>query len=62
MKELSRGQHLSVEELHDFIDKMEITDETKNKLKSLTPENYTGLASELVDITLKRWNEFKEGL
>jgi adenylosuccinate lyase len=60
MKDFSRGKHCTVEELHQFVDSLEIKDETKQKLKGLRPENYIGLSVPLCDIALKRWKEFKD--
>ncbi len=50
MKNLTRGQKLSVEALCKFIDGLNLLpEEEKNKLKNLTPEKYIGKAGELVD-------------
>lgn len=46
LKELTRGQKIDLESMHTFIDKLEIPDEAKQSLKSLTPASYTGNASE----------------
>ena len=47
LKALTRGQPVSKDVLLDFIDTLEIPDEEKQKLLELTPQSYTGLASEL---------------
>jgi adenylosuccinate lyase len=60
LKDFSRGKHCTVQELHDFIDGLDIREETKLKLKSLQPENYIGLSKELTELAIKRWEEFKE--
>ena len=60
MKDFSRGKHCTVQELHDFVDNLDIKEETKLKLKSLRPENYTGLSEELTELAIKKWQEFKE--
>ena len=60
LKDFSRGRHCTVQELHDFIDNLDIREETKLKLKSLRPENYIGLSKELTELAIKRWEEFKE--
>ena len=60
MKDFSRGRHCSLQELHDFIDKLEIGVEHKQKLKSLKPENYIGLSVQLTELAVKRWAQFKE--
>ena len=60
LKDFSRGKHCTVQELHDFVDTLEIKEETKLKLKSLRPENYIGLSKELTELAIKRWKDFKE--
>lgn len=49
LKALTRGTHVSMEELKEFIQNLNINDEDKNTLMNLTPLNYLGLASKLVD-------------
>ena len=49
LKELSRGKNINKEELHEFINKLNIPKEDKNKLLSLTPSNYIGLSTIIVD-------------
>lgn len=50
LKELTRGVKISHLDLVKFIDGLEkIPDDVKERMRALTPENYTGLASELVD-------------
>jgi len=45
LKNLTRGQDgIGREELHSFIDALDITDGLKEELKTLTPHNYTGLS------------------
>lgn len=60
MKNLSRGRHCTVEELHATVDALEIPQNVKDKLKSLRPEQYLGLATRLVDIAVARWEKRKE--
>ncbi len=60
MKDFSRGKHCTVEELHDFVEQLDIREDTKLKLKSLRPEDYIGLSKELTELAIKRWEEFKE--
>ena len=47
LKELTRGQRIEVEDLQDFIKKLEIPDDAKNALLALTPRQYTGYAEDL---------------
>lgn len=43
LKDLTRtGEDITKETLHNFIDGLEISDEVKERLKELTPKNYTG--------------------
>ena len=59
LKEFSRGKQFSLVDLHNFLDKLELKDETKQKLKSLTPENYLGAAIKLTQLALKNWEQTK---
>jgi adenylosuccinate lyase len=47
LKELTRGQHISRERLHAFIETLAIPAEAKAQLLALTPASYTGKAAEL---------------
>jgi adenylosuccinate lyase len=49
LKGISRGKELDKKELHKFIKSLNIPDEDKKILLELTPSNYIGLASEIVD-------------
>ncbi len=50
LKELTRGVKITQEVLDNFIDRLtKVPDEVKVRMKELTPENYVGLAEELVD-------------
>lgn len=60
MKDFSRGKDCTIAELHWFIDTLEIKAETKQRLKELKPEQYTGLSAQLVDIAVNNWHQFKE--
>ncbi len=44
LKELTRGQRITPEALGEFIDRLEIPDEAKARLRELSPGRYTGLA------------------
>ena len=46
LKALTRGQVITNEKLHDFIQSLEIPAEEKRRLLSLTPATYTGNAAE----------------
>ena len=47
LKALTRGQAVTPELLHRFIQTLEIPDDAKTRLLALTPAGYTGLAAEL---------------
>lgn len=47
LKALTRGQAVSKELLHDFIGTLEIPDTEKERLLSMTPAGYTGIAAAL---------------
>lgn len=49
VKALTRGQRLSLEELHDAITALDLPDPVERELVSLTPDAYTGVAADLVD-------------
>lgn len=49
LKELSRGKKLTHSEIHAFVKQLKIAPTDKKRLLELTPQTYTGLASQLVD-------------
>jgi adenylosuccinate lyase len=49
LKELTRGRRIGQAELVEFIDALDIGDDAKARLRTLTPARYVGLASELVE-------------
>jgi len=49
LKELTRGHRVGQVELVEFIDGLDIGDDAKASLRTLTPAGYAGLASDLVD-------------
>ncbi|MCG8426240.1 MAG: adenylosuccinate lyase [Chromatiales bacterium] len=46
LKELTRGQRITAQQLSDFVDGLEIPDTAKQSLKQMTPANYIGNAVE----------------
>lgn len=48
LKSLTRGEVVTKEKLHTFVQGLDLPKEVKERLLSLTPETYTGLASQLV--------------
>ena len=49
LKELTRGKRIGQSDLVAFIDELDISVEAKARLRLLTPSDYAGLASDLVD-------------
>ena len=49
LKELTRGKEINIEVLRNFIIELDIPVEDKDVLLNLTPNNYLGLANELVN-------------
>jgi len=49
LKELTRGRRIGQTELVEFIDRLDIGQDAKDRLRTLTPAGYAGLASQLVD-------------
>lgn len=49
VKNLTRGQRVTQEDLTIFIEGLDVSPEAKKTLASLTPDSYTGLAATLVD-------------
>ncbi|MCM2286761.1 MAG: adenylosuccinate lyase [Desulfobacula sp.] len=55
LKDLTRGRKIRKEDLDGFVDKLEkVPENFKNRMKALTPETYTGLAQDLVDVYFKQ--------
>ncbi|PWC06319.1 adenylosuccinate lyase [Mycetocola zhujimingii] len=49
LKDLTRGKRIGRDDLVEFVSKLDIGSEAKERLLALTPERYVGLSSELVD-------------
>ena len=47
LKELTRGKRITLQELSEFIDKLDLDEQVKRELKALTPANYIGIAEKL---------------
>ena len=47
LKQLTRGQRITREGLHAFIDGLDLPDEARERLKALTPAGYVGAAASL---------------
>lgn len=50
LKALTRGKHITIEDLHEFINRLAVPGEVKKELLAITPSSYVGLAERLVDI------------
>jgi len=48
VKELTRGESVTIEDFRELFDDLDVDDETRAELRALTPETYVGLANELV--------------
>lgn len=53
MKELTRGVEVSQDDMHKFIRQLNISEDDKQHLLSLTPTTYTGLAAQLAEVLSK---------
>ena len=60
MKDLSRGQYLTVQEVYKMVNDLTIKEETKNYIKTLKPETYLGLAVKLTEVAIGNWISFKD--
>ena len=49
LKDLTRGKNVTIESMREFVEELKINEEDKKKLLKLTPQNYTGLSSKLVN-------------
>nr|NIQ94974.1 adenylosuccinate lyase [Desulfuromonadales bacterium]NIS41260.1 adenylosuccinate lyase [Desulfuromonadales bacterium] len=49
LKELTRGQVITPETIREFIEKLDLAEEDKQRLLSLTPSRYVGIASDIAD-------------
>ena len=49
LKEITRGRKATIDDFYEFVKKLDISKEVKNKLLFVTPENYTGLAAKIVE-------------
>ncbi len=47
LKALTRGASLSLNDIYDYIETLDVSVKVKQELKNLTPENYIGLAAKL---------------
>jgi len=53
LKELTRGKRLTLDAYKEFVENLEIPEDAKERLYNLTPETYTGIATQMVDIFMQ---------
>jgi adenylosuccinate lyase len=53
LKKFSRGQALTLPQVHEFIAQTKLPEADKKRLLELTPETYTGASESLVELLLK---------
>jgi adenylosuccinate lyase len=49
VKELTRGKRVTIADFHALFDDLDVDDDVRAELKALTPTDYVGVASALVD-------------
>jgi adenylosuccinate lyase len=54
LKELTRGQNINQQTLHNFIEQLELPDNVKQQLQGLTPQNYTGNAEDQAQLVSRK--------
>ncbi len=47
---MTSGQAIDAKSIAEFVSELKISDEEKQVLMNLTPENYIGLSAKLVDL------------
>ena len=55
LKRLTRGRELTLDDLHAFVDTLDISEAVKDELRALRPEDYTGHAAKLTRTIVKGW-------
>ena len=53
LKNFTRGQKITAEDIRNFVDQLEINDDVKIRIHELQPRNYLGLADEISSIVLE---------
>jgi adenylosuccinate lyase len=49
LKSLTRGKKVNRQLIEEFIDKLDVKEDIKSELKTITPESYIGISSSLVE-------------
>jgi adenylosuccinate lyase len=55
LKKLTRGRELTLDDLHAFVDTLDLPESVKDELRALRPETYTGRAAQLTRTIVKGW-------
>jgi adenylosuccinate lyase len=50
LKELTRGQKINRQIMVEFIEKLDLEEEDKKRLKDMSPSSYTGIAAKITDL------------
>ena len=53
LMEFTKGKQITFNDIGNFIENLDISEDVKKELKKITPENYIGIANLLVNINLK---------
>lgn len=53
LKELTRGKEVNESTIKKFVEGLEVSDKVKKEMGQITPHNYSGLATKLVDLYFK---------
>ncbi|HEX5689667.1 MAG TPA: hypothetical protein VFX76_06685 [Roseiflexaceae bacterium] len=54
MKTLTRGRTMTLEDLHAFVERLDVPERVKAELRALAPEEYTGLAPKLARTIVRK--------
>ncbi|HEX5692597.1 MAG TPA: adenylosuccinate lyase [Roseiflexaceae bacterium] len=54
LKTLTRGRTMTLEDLHDFVERLDVSAHVKAELRALTPEAYTGMAPKLARTIVRK--------
>ena len=59
LKQHTRGHVLTESDYKSWLDTLEVDNETRQKLQSLAPENYAGLAIQVCDRVIQQYSNVK---
>lgn len=49
LKEITRGKHVTIDDFHALVKRLHVSDDIKQRLLAIRPENYIGLSQNIVD-------------